>query len=404
MDQPAITPADVDAWLDANWDVTITLREWWARLAERGFAAPTWPAGLGGCNASGADARLIAEVLGRRGVIAPPSGIGPHMAGPTILEHGRPEQHSHLLEVSAGAALWCQLFSEPAFGSDLAGLQTRAVRDGDDFVITGQKVWNSSADKADRGLLLARTNPHAAKHAGLTFFLIDMHQPGIEARPLRTMNGDTQFCEVFLDEARVPVSDVLGTIDGGWRVATTVLGHERKMAASGQARGMLQALAGTVVGNLDLPVSEVIERAKQAAAAKARPMINSARTLIRLAQSNGAIADPVLRDDLVGYHVQSEVYRLTNLRSRANAAAGRPPGPEASTAKLALSGIARSSRDLGMRIVGAGGMIVGDDAASGGDVQHAALSTAGVSLGGGTDEIQRNVVAERALGLPREPG
>lgn len=398
-----ITAAEVDEWLDANWDTTITLREWWTRLADGGFSMPTWPVGLGGCGLRGAEARLVEEVMGRRGVIAPPSGMGPHMAGPTILEHGRANQHHHLRRIATGEVMWCQLFSEPAFGSDLAGLQTRAVRDGDDFVITGQKVWNSSADKADRGMLLARTNPEAPKHAGLTFFLIDMHQDGIEARPLRTMNGDTQFCEVFIDEARVSADDVLGAVDGGWRVATSVLGHERKMAASGQSRGMLQALAGSVVGNLDRPVAEVIERARAAAATKQRPMISSARTLIRLAQNTGAITDPVLRHDLVRYHVQSEVYRLTNLRGRANAAAGRPPGPEASTAKLALSGIARSSRDLGLRIVGAGGMVVGDDAASGGDVQHAALSTAGVSLGGGTDEIQRNVIAERALGLPREP-
>lgn len=395
--------AGIDEWLDTNWDTSITLREWWSRLAERGFAMPTWPVGLGGCAARGAEARLIEEAMARRGVIAPPSGMGPHMAGPTILEHGRPDQHDHLQQIARGEILWCQLFSEPAFGSDLAGLQTRAVRDGDDFVISGQKVWNSSADKADRGMLLARTNPDAPKHAGLTFFLVDMHQPGIAVRPLRTMNGDSQFCEVFIDEARVKSHDVLGEVDGGWRVATSVLGHERKMAASGQARGMLQALAGSVVGNLDLAVSVVLERARAAAAAKQRPMINSARTLIALARSNDAISDPVLRHDLIRYHVQSEVYRLTNLRGRANAAAGRPPGPEASTAKLALSGIARSSRDLGLRIVGAGGLLVGDGAASGGDVQHAALSTAGVSLGGGTDEIQRNVIAERALGLPREP-
>jgi alkylation response protein AidB-like acyl-CoA dehydrogenase len=398
-----VTREQIDAWLDAHWDLSITLGEWWKRLADDGFSQPAWPVGIGGMKADGATVRLISETMAQRGVIAPPTGMGPHMGGPTIIEHGTPEQVAALRRIATGEELWCQLFSEPGFGSDLAGLQTRAVRDGDGFVVTGQKVWNSSANLADVGMLLARTNPDAPKHAGLTFFLIDMRQPGIEARPLRTMNGGAQFCEVFLDGARARAVDIIGELDGGWRVASTMLGHERKMAASGEARGMLTALPGPISGQLGRVVGDVVDEARSRAAQPVKPMINSARVLIRLAQACGAIANPVLRDDLVKYHIQSEVYRLTNLRTRAAAAAGKTPGPESSTAKVALSGIAQSSRDLGLRIVGAGGMIVGDDAPSCGEVQYAALSTAGVSLGGGTDEIQRNVIAERALGLPRDP-
>ncbi len=398
-----VTSEQIDAWLDEQWDLSITLGEWWERLTIAGYSQPAWPSGIGGMEATGPTVRLISEAMARRGVIAPPTGMGPHMGGPTIIEHGTPQQIAALRRVANGRELWCQLFSEPGFGSDLAGLQTSAVRDGDYFVVTGQKVWNSSADLADVGMLLARTNPDTPKHAGLTFFLIDMRQPGIEARPLRTMNGGAQFCEVFLDGARARAVDIIGELDGGWRVASTMLGHERRMAASGEARGMLGAIAGPIPGQLDRVVGDVLGEARSRAGQRAKPMINSAKALIRLARQTGAIDHPVLRDDLIRYHIQSEVYRLTNMRTRASVAAGKAPGPESSTAKIALSGIARSSRDLGLRIVGAGGMIVGDDAASRGDVQHAALSTAGVSLGGGTDEIQRNVIAERALGLPRDP-
>ena len=399
----AVTAAEINDWLDQNWDTTITLREWWERLTVAGYSQPAWPVGLGGLKANSATTRLISDTLAKRGVIAPPVGMGPFMAAPTIIEHGSPEQIAPLRRIANGEELWCQLFSEPEFGSDLAGVQTKAVRDGDAFIVTGQKVWNSVANFADFGMLLARTNPDVPKHAGLTFFRIDMRQPGVEARPLKTMNGGAHFCEVFLTEARVTLDDVVGKIDGGWRVAGSVLGHERRMAASGGARGMLVATPGSVSGNLDRVVGDVLAEAKAAATKRAKPMINSAKTLIRLAQQTGASADPMLRDALVRYHIQSEVYRLTNLRTRDSMAAGKAPGPESSTAKIALSGIARTSRDLGLRIVGAGGMILGDDAASGGEVQYAALSTPGVSLGGGTDEIQRNVIAERALGLPRDP-
>ena len=264
-------------------------------------------------------------------------------------------------------------------------------------------MWNSAADIADWGLLLARTDPSAAKHAGLSFMLIDMHQPGIEARPLRTMNGNSQFCEVFIDSARVDLGNVVGGLGNGWKVASTMLGYERRNAASGTSRSMAVAAAGTLGAQLDRPVGEVIAEARERAAVRPAAMINSAKTLIKLAQQRGLCGDPVLRDALAGYFIRSEVYRLTNLRARAGAARGRTPGPEGSVAKIALSGIARASRDLGLRIAGAGGMIVGPESVSGGRVQHAALSAPGVSLGGGTDEIQHNVIAERALGLPRDP-
>jgi len=266
-------------------------------------------------------------------------------------------------------------------------------------VVNGQKVWNSGADAADRGMLLARTDFEAQKHAGLSFILIDMAQPGVEVRPLVTMNGSAHFCEVFLTDARTPTHQLVGTEGGGWAVATTVLGLERKMAASGSARGALTVVGGAKSGNLDRTCGELFEMAAAKAKEKPQAMISSSRVLIKEAQKAGVHTDPVLRDDLARYHIRSEVYRLTNLRARQTGGSG----PEASIAKIALSGMARHSRDLGLRILGAGGMLVGNDSASGGALQYAALSTGGVSIGGGTDEIQHNVIGERALGLPKEP-
>ena len=398
-----VDAAEVSAWISANWDPAITLREWWSRLCDAGYSQPTWPIGLGGLACNSRDARVIAEVMASHGTIAAPTGMGPHMGGPTLLEHGNDQQQQWLRQVATGEQMWCQLFSEPDVGSDLAGLKTVAVADGDDFVVHGQKVWNSSADKADWGMLLARTDPTVPKHAGLTFFLIDMRQPGIEVRPLRTMNGSSQFCEVFLNGARTTQSHAIGGLGNGWRVASTMLGHERRMAASGTARGSLAAQAGPLGAELDQTVGHLVDAARNGATTRELTMITSASALIRLAQRRGSNTDPVLRDALVGFHILSEVYRLTNLRARAGAAAGRAPGPEASIAKLALSGLARLSRDLGVRIAGAGGMILGPDSVSGGQVQHCAISAPGVSIGGGTDEIQHNVIGERALGLPREP-
>ena len=394
---------EVNAWVDSNWDDDLPLREWWRRLAAAGYSQPTWPVGLGGLGVDDRTARVINDVLAAHHVVAAPTGIGPSMGGPTLLEHGDDAQRARVLALATGAEAWCQLFSEPDAGSDLAGVKTTAIRDGDAYIVNGQKVWNSAADIADWGLLLARTDPVAAKHAGLSFCLIDMRQPGIDPRPLRTMNGNSQFCEVFIDDARVELGNIVGGLGSGWKVASTMLGHERRNAASGASRAMAVAAAGPLGGQLDRPVGEIVAEAR--ARAKVRPgaMINGARALIQLARELGVNDDPILRDELAGYFIRSEVYRLTNLRARAGAARGRTPGPEGSIAKIALSGIARTSRDLGLRIVGAGGMLVGADTLSAGRVQHAALSAPGVSLGGGTDEIQHNVIGERALGLPREP-
>jgi alkylation response protein AidB-like acyl-CoA dehydrogenase len=265
-------------------------------------------------------------------------------------------------------------------------------------------VWNSFADLSEWGMLLARTNPDVPKHRGISFMMIEMDQPGVEARPLVQMNGIAEFCEVFLTEARVPVANVIGDLGEGWNVARTTLAHERANAGGGRPRGLVTVGAGGKPGNLDRPVGELVRLAAQRAESQAQrnEVLVSARTHIALARRLGITADPVVRDRLARYYVENQVYTWTGQRSRDNAKRGRP-GPEASTAKLQLARLAHRSRDLSLSMLGAHGMLAGDDAPDRGRYHMAALSSLAASLGGGTNEIQRNIIGERTLGLPREP-
>jgi alkylation response protein AidB-like acyl-CoA dehydrogenase len=405
MATTSATSEAVRGWVEANWHLDMTLADWWQRLADAGFAFPHWPAGLGGGNMRATEAALIQQALGTHGVIGPPTGNAPNMGVPTILTHGTEEQKERFVKpVANGQNAWCQLFSEPGAGSDLASLATRAERDGDDFVVTGQKVWNSGADVSEWGMLVARTNPDVPKHAGITWMMIDMRQPGVEVRPLVQMNGSAEFCEVFLTEARVPVDNVIGGVDNGWNVARTTLTHERGSVGRRYPKGMIEMKAGSLSGNLELPVGELVERSRRVGRdPNKRPDIMiGAKSMIQLARERGLDTDPVVRDRVADYYVRSEVYRLTGQRSRDNAKGGRT-GPEGSIMKLALAMLAHRSRDLSMSILGADGMLVGADALDNGKVQRACLSSFVPSLGGGTNEIQRNIIGEQSLGLPRQP-
>lgn len=397
--------SEVQTWVDANWDTSITVREWWRRLADAGYAYPRWPAGLGGFEASRHDAMLIAAVLTRNEVIGPPVGaMAATLAAPTLLEHADWAQRAELVRtIATGEASWCQLFSEPGSGSDLAGVGTRAVRDGHEWVVTGQKVWNSMADSADMGMLLARTDVDVPKHAGMTYFAVEMRQPGIEVRPLRQMNGVANFCEVFLTEARVRADRVIGEVGDGWRVAQTTLFHERNSVAGGAVAGLMAARSGTA-GDLDRTVGEVLERAHARVSTRPSPIRSGAvpaRLMVELAQAHGVACDPLLRQELARYVSQVRVNGWTMRRS--GVAGGRLTGADGSLAKLATARICQQSRDLSSRIAGASAMLTGAPSPLGGDLQLVNLASPGSRLGGGTDEIQLNVLGEKGLGLPREP-
>jgi alkylation response protein AidB-like acyl-CoA dehydrogenase len=392
---------EVRAWLRANWSTSITLAEWWQRLFEAGYGHPTWPEGLGGRGMSRDDARAVTAELAAAQVIGPPLGVGQGLGGGTLLAHGRPDLQARLLPpLARGDEAWVQLFSEPGAGSDLASLSTRAVLDGDEWVVNGQKVWSSGAFTADRGMLLARTNPDVPKHQGITYFIIDMDQPGIEVRPLRQMSGEAHFCEVFFDDARVAADRAVGAIGGGWRVARTTLALERDGLGGEDLAGLRIIEAGRKSGNLDRTIADLL--AEPVTAARTAFFL-SPQALMALARERGVAADPVIRDALADYRIEAEVMRLTGLRVKAAAARGRAPGPEASTLKLAMSLHGRRFRDLLLKILGPDGVLVDADGPDDGSAHAAFYWSFAGTIGGGTDEIQRNVIAERVLGLPREP-
>ena len=400
------TSHSVAEWLASAWSHDISLAEWWDRLFDRGFAFPTWPNGLGGFGASNSDARQVSSALAEAGVIGAPGGNGPNMGGPTLIKHATPDQVQRFVTPMArGRQQWCQLFSEPGAGSDLASLATRAERDGDEFVISGQKVWNSKADVSEWGMLLARTDADQPKHRGISFIMLEMRQPGIEVRPLVQMNGASEFCEVFLTEARAKASDVIGDVNDGWNVARTTLVNERATAAAGRGRGLVTVGAGGMAGNLTRTVGELIEESKHLLEdpTKRFELLLSSRSMIAVAKEFSVERDPTVRDRLMRYVAHSEVYRLNGQRARDNARTGKQ-GPDGSMMKLDLAMLAHESRDLSLSLLGAEGMLAGDDAREHGRVQRAALSSFVPSLGGGTNEIQRNIIGERTLGLPREPG
>ncbi len=357
---------EVRGWLADNWDPDLTLAEWWARLCDSGWGVPTWPEEWFGKGLPRDLAGVVTEELRAAGAIGPPSGLGVLLAGPTILVHGSDEQRARYLRpILNGQEAWCQLFSEPGAGSDLASLQCRAERDGDEWIINGQKVWTSGGQTADLGMLLARTDPDAPKHKGISYFAINMEQPGVEVRPLREMTGRSLFSEVFFSDARAHESEVIGELNGG-RVGDL---------ASGKGR----------------------DRAQRAVAGR------QSNVLERLAKEVGRNEDPTVRQRLAELHILNEVGRYTALRVKAAKASGRGPGPEANTAKLLMSRITRLSRDLGLEILGPNGMLTGSDTPGGGVAQEMALFAPAVSIYGGSDEVQKNIIGERILGLPKEP-
>ncbi|MDA3039325.1 MAG: acyl-CoA dehydrogenase family protein, partial [Actinomycetota bacterium] len=341
--------------------------------------------------------------LGRRGVLGPPAGIAPFLAAPTLLAHGTDDQLQRFMPgIAKGTDVWCQLFSEPGSGSDLASLATRAERDGDEYVVTGQKVWNTGAQYADWAILMARTDVDQPKHKGISYFAFDMRQPGVEVRPLKEMTGGATFNEVFLTEARVPASNLLSSLGEGWRVAMTTLSHERDNENPAAGGG-----GGTFIGRPDLSTT-VAEFMKPNP--DHRPdgfeiaMSGGVSELpVKLARQFGVASDPVTRQAVVDLWAHRQLMKLNGQRAKARSKQGQPPGAESSTGKLMGSDYGRKLREVGLAIEGPHGQLVDGDAPLDGIVQSYGLFQPAMSIAGGTDEVQRNIIGERVLGLPKEP-
>jgi alkylation response protein AidB-like acyl-CoA dehydrogenase len=341
-------------------------------LADAGLAALTYPVDAGGAGLDAEHQRVFDEESAGYEMPSRQFMVGLGICAPTLLEHGTDEQRrTYLPGLLRADAIWCQLFSEPGAGSDVASLQTRAERDGDQWIVNGQKVWTSGAHYADYGLLVARTNRDVPKHRGITMFIVDMHSAGVTTRPLRQIDGRAHFNEVFLDDVRLPADAVVGEVDDGWRVTLDMLANERVAIGAG---GSSQSLSS-----------------------------DGYATVLRLAREHGCTGDPVVRQELVEVYALERILALLGLRIRAALVAGRAPGPEGSVAKLAATALGKQSASLGMALVGAGSLAWDDTDVDGGDPAAAFLFAPMLGIAGGTSEIQRNIIGERVLGLPKDP-
>ena len=367
--------AELRAWIETNLDPALRggggaqleltperltlLREWNHRLADAGYAAMAWPREFGGREASVIEQLVYLEEMSRAGAPGPLNAIGLPNIAPAIMSWGTAEQKARFLRpMLRGDEIWCQGFSEPQAGSDLAGLRTRAIADGDAFVVTGQKTWNTLGPWADWCELLVRTDPDASRHDGISALLVDMHLPGVQVRPLRTIAGTHEFSELFFDGVRVPRGALLGPPGAGWKVAMTTLAHERAGVAS-----------------LHLGVRKKIAR------------------LIDEARRSGRSTDPLVRQELARCWALGEQMKALADRAISRAIHGRPPGPEGSLVKLVWS-------ELENRIADAAGEVLGSDA-NAGRWGHERVFVRSTSIAGGTTQVNKNILAQRVLGLPR---
>jgi alkylation response protein AidB-like acyl-CoA dehydrogenase len=377
--------AELRAWLAANLPPEIPepetlaeevafLIEWQRKMFSGRWVGVHWPGEFGGRGASIVENYILQEELARAQAPEIIGRIGVNLVGPTLIRHGTAAQKQrHLSKILAADEIWCQLFSEPNAGSDLTALRCKAERDGDDFVVNGQKVWTSYAQFARWGILLARTDPAAPKAKGISFFIVDMHSPGITVRPLKQMTGTEEFNEVFLDHVRVPAENLVGELNCGWEIAQTTLSHER----------------GTS------PRQLVIHRILLT------ELLRLAQTLRR--DGVNAAADPLVRQRLAQTFIEVELTKLHNFRTLTGLLRHGKPGPESSLVKLFWSEMSQRLHDTAMEMLGTHGQLVKGDprAPAAGRWQRSYLYYRSASIFAGTSEIQRNIIAERVLGLPR---
>ncbi|MDE0802246.1 MAG: acyl-CoA dehydrogenase family protein [Acidimicrobiales bacterium] len=379
--------AAVDAFLAANDPKTMDKVAYRGAQYDAGLAWIHFPEGWGGLGVAPTHQKIVEQKARAAGApsIDATQFFGLALSGPTVVSHGSDDLKSRTLRrMFTGEDSWCQLFSEPGAGSDLAGLACKAVRDGDEWIVTGQKVWNTMAHLADKGMLVARTDPDQPKHKGLTYFMVDMHAPGVEVRPLRQITGEAEFNEVYLTEVRIPDADRIGDIGDGWRVSMTTLMNERTSIGGGGGGGPRPAGSG--------PIAEVVRIWNE-------ELPEHRRT-------------PATRERLMQLWVDAEVLRLTNVRAGQNRKAGNP-GPESSIAKLALALVNKDIYEFCVNMLGADGLIGYDfdmrraDAVGlegpPGSSRKMFLRSRANSIEGGTSEIMKNILGERVLGLPGEP-
>jgi len=353
-------------------EVIAECKAWQAKKADAGWACITWPKEFGGQAATTMQGVIWRQEEAKFKVPPPVYTIGHGMLGPTIMFHGTPEQkQKYIPDMLRGGEIWCQLFSEPAAGSDLAGLRTSAVKDGDGWILNGQKIWSTGAHFSDWGMIVTRTDPNAAKHAGLTYFIVDMRSPGIEVRPIKQINGASGFNEVFFTNVRVPDSNRLGAVGDGWRVALTTLMNERVAIGAGGGGGRFRDLF---------------------AVAKA-------------SRRNGkpAIQDSAVRQRIADFYIKSKGLQYTGYRTLSALSQGKTPGPEGSIGKAVGAPMAQQMASFAVELQGAAGSLLDAKIAPQDAIwQESYLGAPGIRIAGGTDEILKNIIAERVLRLPPE--
>jgi alkylation response protein AidB-like acyl-CoA dehydrogenase len=391
--------AEVRAWLAANWDPEMSLVTWRNKLADSGWGMPQWPEAWYGRGLSMSLARVVEEEFAAVGAVSVAKSGVRLLAAATLLEHGSDLQKKKLLRrILTGEDTWCQLFSEPGSGSDLAGATTRADLVGDHWIVNGQKVWTTSAHHADHGLLLARTDWDAPKHEGLSYFVIDIKQPGVDVQPLKQMNGHASFNQVFFTDATVPAENLVGGVGDGWKVAMTTLAHERR-GADGLST---PSKRGTRQGRIHAEERAELETANQPY--KWYPQrAGRVDLIIERAKETRANRDPGVRQEIAKLMILAKSAEWTARRARAAQQQGRPQGPEGSLGKLAASNVARAAAHVHTLITGAEAMLTGSGSPREGIIAEILVSVPATSIAGGTDEIQRNIISERVLGLPKEP-
>ncbi|MCP5056205.1 MAG: acyl-CoA dehydrogenase [bacterium] len=369
------TQADRDAWL--------------AAVAERGYTTPTWPREYGGGGLSKEEVKVLHQEVGRAASYMPiVSFFGTAMLGPVLLEFGNEEQKlEHLPKITSGEINWCQGYSEPGSGSDLASLQTRAVREGDQFLINGSKIWTTGANHADWMFCLVRTDTEVPKHDGISFILFDLHQPGVTISPIQLISGESDFCQVFFEDVKADARNLVGTLNGGWTIAKRLLQHERQMLSGAPAES-----------------SETTPRRKKDKSAKREAPRSALAETARgyLGGQDERLPEPALRDRIAQHELDSLCFGLTLMRSGQQAKAGQGPGPATSMFKLYASELNKRRSEILMSVRGTDGMGWSGESFAPIDLLETRgwLRSKGNSIEGGTSEVQLNVIAKRVLGLP----